>query len=61
MVTVYYRSTFSVEGKLVLPFQVKKIYLLWLMQDTKKINAVLDIKLNNSASLYHCIRSFINF
>ena len=30
------------------------------MQDTKNITAGLDVKLNKSASLYNCIRSFIN-
>ena len=30
------------------------------MQETKKTTAGLDVKLNKSASLYHCIRSFIN-
>ena len=29
------------------------------MQKTKNIIAGLDVKLNNSASLYHCIISFI--
>ena len=30
------------------------------MQETKKITAGLDVKLNKSASLYHCIRIFTN-
>ena len=30
------------------------------MQETKNITAVMDDKLNKSAILYHCIRSFIN-
>ena len=30
------------------------------MKETKDITTVLDVKLNNPASLYHCIRSFIN-
>ena len=29
------------------------------MKETKKITAGLDVKLNKSASLYHCIRYFI--
>ena len=30
------------------------------MQDTKKITKGIDVKINKSASLYHCIRIFIN-
>ena len=29
------------------------------MKETKKITAGLDVKLNKSASIYHCIRYFI--
>ena len=38
----------------------KKIDLIWLVQETKKITMGLDIKLNNPAVLYHFIISFIN-
>ena len=61
MGAVYSRTTVSFEGKWVLPFQVKKIVSLWLIQETKKITEVLDVKLNKSASLYHCIVTFIKF
>ena len=57
---VYSRATVSVEGKLLLPFQAKKIYSLCIMQETKKIAVGLDVKLNKSDILYHCIISFIN-
>ena len=57
---VYSMDTISVEGKQGLPFQLKKSDLLWLMQETKKITTGLNVKLNKSASLYQCIRSFIN-
>ena len=30
------------------------------MHETNKVNTILDVKLNKSSSLYHCIRSFIN-
>ena len=30
------------------------------MQDTKKITVGLDVKLNKSSSLYHCIGRYIN-
>ena len=42
------------------PSKSKKIDSLWRMQETKKIAAVIDVKLNHSDSLYHCIRSSIN-
>ena len=31
-----------------------------MMQETKKITAGLDVRLNKPASFYHYIRSFIN-
>ena len=34
--------------------------LLWLIQETKNITVGIGVKLNKSASLCHCIRSFIN-
>ena len=33
---------------------------LWIIQETKKINSGLGLKLNKPSSLYHHIRSFIN-
>ena len=38
-------------------FPSKSIYPnpLWIMQETKNITVGLDVKLNKSSSLYHCI------
>ena len=33
---------------------------LWIMQKTKNITSGIEVKLNKSTSLYHCIRIFIN-
>ena len=60
MGTVYSRTKVSFEGKRGLLLQVKKIDSLWIMQETKNITTGMYVKLNKLASLYHCIRSFIN-
>ena len=39
---------------------LKQIDSLRIVQYTKNITAVLYVKLNKPASLYHCIRRFIN-
>ena len=33
---------------------------LWIMKETKKITAVVNVKLNKSASIYRCMQGFIN-
>ena len=60
MGTVYSRATVIMKGNEDPRSGSKQFDLLWLMQDTKKNNAGLDVKLNNSASLYYRTRSFIN-
>ena len=60
MGAVYSKTTVSFEGKLVIPFQDKKIDLICLIQEINNIAAGIYVKLNKSASLYHCIRIFIN-
>ena len=42
------------------PTKSKKFNSIWLMKETKNFSAGLDVKLNNSASMYHWIRGFIN-
>ena len=54
------RAKIRIEGKQELSHQVKILDSLWLMKYTKNITAGLDVKLNKSSILYHCIRSFIN-
>ena len=41
-------------------YKSKKFDLLWIMQEKKNITTGMYVKLNKLASLYHCIRSFIN-
>ena len=53
---------------LQLEFKGNKDYLtksnifdsLWLTKETNKITAGIDVKLNDSASLYNCIQGYIN-
>ena len=42
------------------PTKSNFFYYLWLMKEAKNITAGLDVKINDSTILYHCIRGFIN-
>ena len=42
------------------PSRFKCFDALWLIQETKKITALINVKINKSDSLYHCIRRFTN-
>ena len=42
------------------PSKSKNLDSLWLMKDKNNITAGIEVKLKKLASLYHCIRVFIN-
>ena len=42
------------------PTKSKILDSLWLIRETKIITSGIDVMLNKSAILYHCIRGFID-